>query len=188
LLKDYPETVMRNIMKTFRKPTTKEFDGALETVRRGVIAGATGGLAEIAWITLYAGAIGANPATLARGVTTAAGVNALFPAAPVVLGVTVHMVIAVALGVALAFVWRMLSLHRPETINPFLFMIAALVGIWAINFFVVLPIVSPTFIHLVPYSVSLLSKVLFGLAAAVVFRQLAGPALNIQRARIAQSS
>jgi hypothetical protein len=40
----------------------------------------------------------------------------------------------------------------------------------------------------VPYSISLISKLLFGLAAAGVFRQLAAPALNIQRARIARRS
>ena len=45
-------------------------------------------------------------------------------------------------------------------------MLAALVSVWAVNFFVVLPTISPAFVHLAPYSVSLMSKVLFGLAAA----------------------
>jgi len=186
--KNYPETEMRKTMKTFVGSASKALNEAIEIVRLGVIAGAAGGLAEMAWITLYAGATGANPATLARGVTTAAGVNALFPTAPVTLGVTVHMVIAVTLGIALAFIWRMLSSHRSESINPFPFMIAALLGVWTINFFVVLPIVSPAFIHLVPYSISLISKGLFGLAAAVVFRLLATPAMNMSRAQIARRS
>jgi len=49
--------------------------------------------------------------------------------------------------------------------------VAALAGVWALNFLVVLPIVSPAFIHLMPYSVSLISKMAFGLAAAEVFRR-----------------
>jgi hypothetical protein len=173
-------------MNPFDEPANNRFGEALETIRQGVIAGAAGGVAEIAWVTLYAGATGANPATLARGVTTAAGASALFSTAPVALGVTVHIGLAVTLGIALAFVWRTLSAHRPETVSPFPFMVAALVGIWAINFFVVLPIVSPGFIHLVPYPVSLMSKVLFGLAAAGVFRVLADPASNKRRVRFAR--
>ena len=50
-------------------------------------------------------------------------------------------------------------------------MLAALVSVWAVNFFVVLPIISPAFVHLAPYPVSLMSKVLFGLAAAEALRR-----------------
>ncbi len=144
----------------------------LETARIGAIAGAAGGLAEIAWITLYATATGGNAAMLAQGVTTAAGVTALLPAVSVILGVVVHMALAVMLGVALAFVWRALSTTSPTgSMNPYPFTLTVLASIWAVNFFVVLPIVSPVFIHMVPYAVSLTSKLLFGLAAAEVLRQ-----------------
>ncbi len=142
----------------------------LETVRRGVVAGAAGGLAEIAWVTLYAGATGGNPAVLARGVTSAAGVSALLPASPVALGIAVHMTLAVALGIALACTWRALCAPRPAMSNPYPFTLTALAGVWAINFFVVLPIVSPAFVHMVPYAVSLTSKLLFGMAAAAALR------------------
>ena len=108
----------------------------LETIRHGVVAGVAGGVAEIAWVILYAGATGADPATVASGVTTAAGLSALFPAAPVAVGVTVHMALAVTLGIALSFGWRALSSHRLECAGPFPFMLAALVGVWAVNFFV----------------------------------------------------
>ncbi len=150
--------------RTFEK--LKQSKTTLEIARHGVAAGAAGGLAEIAWVMLCAEATGANPATLARAVTTAAGASALLPSVPVVLGVTVHMVLAVTLGIALAFAWRALSSRRSDAVNPYPFTLAALVGVWAFNFFAVLPIVSPAFIHLVPYSVSLMSKVLFGLVAA----------------------
>ena len=156
---------------TFGEFSDKQVKTLLETTRHGVVAGVAGGLAEIAWVTLYAGATGADPATLARGVTTAAGVSALFPSAPVAVGVTTHMVLAVTLGIALSFGWQALSSHRLNIASPFRFVLAALVGIWAVNFFVLLPGISPAFIHLLPYSVSLVSKVLFGLAAAEAFRR-----------------
>src|SRR5579864_6092449 len=109
----------------------------LATIRTGVLAGAAGGLAEIAWVTLYAGVTGADPAVLARGVTSAAGVTALLPAAPAALGIGVHMALAVTLGVVLALGWQLLSANRPA--NPYPFMLAALAAVWAVNFFVVLP-------------------------------------------------
>jgi hypothetical protein len=175
---------MRKIMTAFENSADNRPSRPLDTVRLGAIAGAAGGFAEVAWVSLYAAATDTSPAILARGVTTAAGVSALVPADAVALGIGVHMTIAVALGVALAFVWRAMSLS--QTVNPFAFMAAALIGVWAINFFVVLPIVSPAFIKLVPYSVSLISKVLFGLAAASAFRLLTEPALELNRARIAR--
>ncbi len=160
----------------------------LETMRHGVVAGAAGGLAEIAWVTLYAGATGTDPSVLARGVTTAAGVSGLVPAMPVALGVSVHMALAVTLGIALSFGWRALSSHRLEIASPLPFMLAALVGVWAINFFVALPVISPAFIHLVPYSVSLVSKVLFGLAAAEALRRQHASALKARPAPWARRS
>ena len=164
--------------KIFEKLTDIEPKTVLETTRHGVVAGVAGGLAEIAWVTLYAGATSADPATFASGVTTAAGLSALFPAAPVAVGVTVHMALAVTLGIALSFGWRALSSHRLDAASPFPFMLAALVGIWAVNFFAVLPVIGPAFIHLTPYPVSLMSKVLFGLAAAEALRRQDASALK----------
>jgi hypothetical protein len=39
-----------------------------------------------------------------------------------------------------------------------------------VNFLLVLPYLNPHFVDLLPYSVTLASKLLFGLAAATVFR------------------
>lgn len=146
----------------------------LETFRVGIIAGTAGGLAEIVWVTLYAGVTGGDPAEFARGVTTAAGVSALLPAtSPVMLGIGIHLMLAVMLGIILTFAWQTLSARRAGLANAYPFMLAALAGVWATNFFVVLPIVSPIFIHIVPYAISLTSKLLFGAAAAEVVRNRA---------------
>lgn len=42
----------------------------LQTIRRGVVVGAAGGLAEIAWVSLYADTTGGNAAVLASGHST----------------------------------------------------------------------------------------------------------------------
>jgi len=144
----------------------------LEVLRQGIIAGTAGGLAEIAWVTFYATITGGDAGVLARGVTSAAGVTALLPASPVALGVVVHMTLAAMLGIALAGLWSVLRDKRPGLTNPYPFMLAALAGVWAVNFFVVLPIVSPAFVDMVPYAVSLTSKLLFGLSAAQAIRLL----------------
>jgi hypothetical protein len=146
--------------------------GASDTIKYGILAGVAGGLAEIAWILLYANATGSDVAVLARGVTTAAGVIALLPQAPVTMGIALHMILAVTLGIALAGLWQAL-VRTHVTISLYAVALAALAGVWAMNFFVVLPAISPAFVVLVPYSVSLLSKLMFGLAAAEVLRRCA---------------
>ena len=152
------------------------------TLRHGIIAGVAGGLAEVAWVSLYSGLTGGDPAIVARGVTTAAGVGALLPASAASLGVAVHMTLAIALGAGLAFAWRAFSANRAGSSNPYAFMLAALTGVWAVNFFVILPIIDPTFIHLVSYPVSLTSKLLFGMAAAEALRRQAAPQPAAHRA------
>ena len=140
------------------------------TVRRGIAAGAAGGVAEILWISIYSAITGASAATVARGVTDAMGMNALLPTTSLVFGITIHMTIAGALGIALAMALRAFSAHLPQRAVSCGFVLAVLTGVWAINFFIVLPSIRPAFVLLVPYPVSLLSKLLFGMAAAAVLR------------------
>jgi hypothetical protein len=169
-------------MQNAQQAPTVQQTTHIETVSSGIIAGASGGLAEIAWVTLYAGMTGGNAALLARGVTSAAGVSALFPQSPVALGIAVHMTLAVTLGIALAYAWRTLRTGKIAATGPYPLMLATLAGVWATNFFVILPVVSPAFVHMVPYAVSLTSKLLFGLAAAAALQwrlnSAPAPALN----------
>ena len=146
-------------------------EGTWTVLRNGVLAGAAGGLAEIAWVSVYAGMTGMDPGEVARAVTTAAGLGSLFPAMPAALGITVHMTLALALGIALAAAWERIATRTSGAANPYWVALPALAAVWAFNFFVVLPVVDPPFVHLLPYAVSLTSKLLFGLAAAEVLRQ-----------------
>lgn len=149
-------------------------------IRNGVLAGAAGGLAEIVWVSLYAGVTGGDAAILARGVTTAAGISAVLPVAPVATGVAVHMVLAVLLGIGLAALLQALGTRRVATF--YAVSLLALAAVWAINFFILLPILSPAFVLAVPYAVSLTSKLLFGFAAAETLRRSHAPAAWIVRA------
>jgi len=135
-------------------------------VGRGIAAGAAGGIAEIIWIFVYASATGADAASLARGVTTATGINLLLQDNSAAFGVTIHMMLAAVLGIALAFSWTALSRRWPTRANPYAVMPVALAAVWAINFLIILPLIDPHFVQIVPYSVSLISKLLFGVAAA----------------------
>jgi hypothetical protein len=143
-----------------------------DIIKYGMLAGAAGGLAEVAWVSLYAVVTGGDAAILARGVTTAVGLTALLPAAPVAIGITVHMLLAVVLGVALAGLWQVLA-RTQSTGSLYIVAVAVLACVWLFNFFVALPLISPAFVHFVPYPVSLLSKLLFGLSAAETLRRCA---------------
>ena len=139
------------------------------TLLTGSIAGLIGGFVEFGWVTLYADITGEDPHQFAPGIVSAAGVRALLPGRPPSL-----LSIPVVLGIVLTFAWRAIRARRPDLTNPLPFALAALAVVWAINFFVVLPIVRPEFVHLVPYGVSLTSSLLFGAAvAAVLYDKLA---------------
>lgn len=152
--------------------TAMRRNGFGETIKRGIFAGAAGGVVEIVWVSLYAAVTGGDAAILARGVSTAAGVAALLPAASIAMGVAVHMVLAVLLGMAVACLWQVTA-RRQGVSGAYAVVLIALAMVWVVNFFVLLPAISPAFVHVVPYAVSLTSKLLFGLAAAETLRRFA---------------
>ena len=151
-----------------------------ETVRQGILVGIAGGFAEIAWIAAYGAASGHDTTAVARAISTT--IAWVLPggspiAGSIGFGIAFHMIAAVGLGLALAFVWRELMAREPAVVNEYTFMAGALTIVWAFNFFVVLPQISPAlpdvhhaFVEIVPYLASLISKLLFGLAGAAVIR------------------
>jgi hypothetical protein len=135
-------------------------------VRAGLIAGAFGGAMEVVWMAGWHAQQALDAAPVARGVAATFAQQLGDGAWGVPLGVAIHMALSLALGVAIAVAARTLlgAASRPAKAAA---VFATLVAIWAINFFVVLPIVNPEFVTLTPYSVSLISKALFGVAAAL---------------------
>lgn len=156
---------------------------ALGTIAYGMLAGAAGGLAEVVWIAFWASLTGADAADVARGVA-----SVFVAGAPAGLGLAIHMALAVALGVALVAALRAVSSGWPGIFAGYALALGALAAVWMVNFLLVLPIVSPGFVHIVPFAVSLGSKLLFGLAAATVLHLRAGaPAFLCQRAGFARA-
>ena len=101
-------------------------------------------------------------------VTVAPGLTLASASLP--LGLAIHMGLAVALGIVVAMAMPRMPPRLAGTPREPVAVIATLiVGVWAVNFFVVLPVINPAFVTLVPYGASLASKVLFGFAAAFVF-------------------
>jgi hypothetical protein len=152
-------------------------EAGLGVLRTGLFIGLAGGLAEIVAVWLYSAITGGDAANIARHVASTVGLDGASAAS----GLVVHMGLAVALGIALSAVVQAMvgSLTRDGAI--FSFMIGSLAAVWAINYFVVLPIISPSFVHLLPYAVTLASKLAFGFASAAAFRVLRPVRVGIYR-------
>lgn len=136
----------------------------------GALAGLAGGAAEVAWIALYGHLSGGETAAVARGIT-----NSLFPTFAekslfVPFGIAIHMGLAVLLGIAITALLRLLMPRVSGTAFEPVAVTSMLAAVWATNFFVILPALNPTFVSLIPYGVSLTSKVLFGVAASFVLQ------------------
>jgi hypothetical protein len=122
--------------------------------------GVAGGLAEIAVVSLYSTLSGGSAAMVARQVASSVGLNGA------AAGIAVHMGLAVMLGVGLSALMRTEVRQPARNAVVYAFMLGCLAVVWAVNFFVVLPAISPGFVHLLPFAVTLASKLAFGLAAA----------------------
>jgi hypothetical protein len=150
--------------------STLKSSRVVETLAIGALGGIAGGCAEIAWIALYGAATGTPTDPVARGI-----VDSVIPALTTSswaasLGIVIHLVLAIALGVVLALALRLVARRTGAGRLEFPLVMLALAAVWAVNFFVALPHLNPEFVRLLPYGVTLLSKLLFGLSAAAVFR------------------
>lgn len=134
-----------------------------------LIAGLCGGGIEIVWVMLYGILTGLNSVEVAGQVTASVfRGSAEAPSAPVV-GLAIHMTLSLVVTLAYAsLIWRPF-LQQRGPVAAVSVAALALTFIWAINFLLILPILNPVFIDLLPYAVTLGSKILFGMAMAGVF-------------------
>lgn len=148
-------------------------EAARRILQAGFFVGLAGGSAEIAVVWFYSALTGGDAAMVARHIASTVGLDGSSATA----GLAIHMGLAVALGIALSTAVQMLAglLIRDGAI--FCFMVGILAAVWAANYFVILPVISPAFVHLLPYAVTLTSKLTFGFAAVM--------ALNVLKARSA---
>jgi hypothetical protein len=150
---------------------------AAQIARLGALAGLAGGGAEIVWIMFYAAFSGSDAVEVGRAVALAASGGLVDSA---LAGIAVHMALAAGLGIALAVAWRRMP-ARLGIASEYSLVLLALAAVWKINFFVLLPLISPSFVNLLPYAATLVSKLLFGFAAAAVLSH--DGALQLSRAR-----
>src|SRR5262249_54157975 len=124
----------------------------LEVAHVGIIAGLAGGLAEVAWIGVYGAISGVSVDLVAQGVTRSIVPSFGASSSSAWVGIFIHLILAIGLGVGVAFAIRFLLRGHNQVYAG------------------VLPYLNPGFVDLLPYSVTLVSKLLFGVAAATVFR------------------
>jgi len=138
-------------------------------IAAGAAMGIAGGLAEVLVVGAYAGVARLEPAAVAGAIATVVGV------APgsAVAGLAVHMALSAGLGVALLAGATACGLRRDGSASLAYGMgLLALAAIWGLNFFVVLPLVGPDFVHLLPRGVTLASKLMFAVAAVACLRSM----------------
>ena len=136
-----------------------------------LLAGLAGGFAEILWIALYTSLTTGSGVEVARQVTATLFPSvAGLPTAPAI-GIAIPLVLSVTLAVVFVrIVWIPFAKRIPGSAGVII-TVAALIAVWGINFFIVLPVVNPSFATLMPYGITLISKALFGAAMAWSLRK-----------------
>jgi hypothetical protein len=137
--------------------------------RAGLFAGLAGGIAEVILIFLYSGLSGDSAAAVATGITASVLPLAATAPAAILIGLVIHFGLASILGLGIAVALASVAPRLAGTWAGTGSILLMLAVVWAINFLVILPVVNPDFVQVVPMAVSFTSKLLFGLAAALVF-------------------
>jgi hypothetical protein len=137
-------------------------------------AGLAGGLAEVLWVSLYSSLTPMSAVAVAREVAASVFPQAAFqPGAPL-LGLMIHFALSLVLGLAIG-AGLLFTGRRRDFATMLALLIGALTLVWLVNFFAILPLLNPRFAVLMPYSVTLLSKVLFAVAMACVLQLAQAP-------------
>lgn len=144
--------------------------GPSEQWRNGLLAGLAGGAAEVVWIAIYSGLTGVSASSVAGGVTATLMPAEAGTAMAVPIGLVIHFGLAAMLGLAVAVFLRNAVPQLAGSLAEVGLITTVLGAVWALNFLLVLPLINPDFVHVVPMSVSFISKILFGLAAATVLK------------------
>ena len=138
-------------------------------IAAGAAVGLVGGLAEVLVVGAYSRVAGVDAAGVAGAIATAVRVDP----GSAIAGLAVHMALSAALGVALLASARSGGLLRDgSALRTYAMALLALGAIWSLNFLVVLPVVSPSFVYLLPYAVTLASKLMFAVAAVATLRSM----------------
>jgi phosphate/sulfate permease len=151
------------------KSASNSNEGALQLA---VLAGLCGGLAEVLWVGGY-GYAGFSPLSgseVARQITASIVPAAADSPLAVAFGIVIHFLLSALLGLTFAWlIWRPF-LRKRGVVGTLLGSVAVLTLVWGVNFFAVLPFLNPAFVVLMPYGVTLASKIMFGIVMGLVLQ------------------
>lgn len=134
-----------------------------------LLAGVFGGLAEVIWISLYSALTDASVAAIGTGITATFFADANVLALAPVIGLVIHMALSVLLAFGFGLlIWPVLERRFQFKQTALIAAVMTLAVVWKINFFLLLPALNPEFISLLPLSVTLASKLLFGVTMGMV--------------------
>lgn len=133
------------------------------------IAGFLAGLAEVVWIGFYSLITDMQLSQVGSAITaTVYSHSSEFYLSPV-LGLMIHMVLSVLLAFGFGLLlWPIIERMFRFKAATMIASVATVVIVWKINFFLLLPMWSSEFIGLMPLSVTLISKILFGMTMGTV--------------------
>jgi hypothetical protein len=131
-------------------------------------AGIAGGTVEVMWVALFCVFSPLQSWLVAEEIARSFSPQIMGTPA-VAAGLIIHF----ALAVLVAWVFAMTLLRwlgdRIDKLSVIGVSVTALAAIWAINFFAILPLVNVEFVMLMPYAVTLASKLGFGVAMGWFF-------------------
>lgn len=153
----------------------QSFQYPQRSLRHFVAAGLAGSLAEVLWILTFCAATGRSAIGILRQITATVLAGSAEAAWAPAAGIVLHFLLGVLIAVAFGVVLSNGLLRRARTPARLAAALGVLAGIWAMNFLVLLPALNPSFVTIVPWSASLVSKLLFGVAMAMTLD--AAPAL-----------
>jgi hypothetical protein len=124
-------------------------------------AGIAGGTVEVVWVALFC-LISPLQSSLVAEEIARSFMPQITGTSALAAGLIIHYVLAVLVAGIVAIVLLRLLGNRFDTRSVIAASTVALAAIWAINFFVILPLVNADFVTLMPYAVTLASKLGFG--------------------------
>lgn len=131
-----------------------------------LLAGLAGGAAEILWIALYSIFSQASGSEIARQIAASLWPSLASGAFAVPTGIAIHLALSLVFGAMFAAaIWLPFARSRGGAVT-LASAVVVLACVWAVNFFIILPALNPAFVTLMPYGVTLFSKLLFGIAMA----------------------
>jgi len=134
-----------------------------------MLAGLAGGLSEILCIGVYSAVTHSGGFEIARQITASVLPTWADLSIARLSGVVIHLALSVVLAFLCCTVCIEPVARRFGHAGILLSSMVVLVCVWGINFLVILPVINPAFVTLLPFLVTLLSKMLFGLTMGSVF-------------------